>query len=283
MKFAYSSNAFTRTDLTSALKDIAQLGFSGAEILCDKPHWFSSDVNEEECDHIAQLLKELNLSVSNLNANTSNGYYKPMPAENTFEPALSNMDPALRLWRRNYTLDTIKLANRIGASCISITTGRPTPGCSPSRALDYFADEVNIICEDAARYDVRIGIEYEPGLILENSEEVMAFIKRIDSPHLGVNLDIGHSYLNHEHPVKTIEMFSDRIWNIHMEDIKGNKHFHLIPGEGDMPFKEYLDALHLIDYQGFLTLELYSYPERPVEAGRLGLEYLSTLLQNQHQ
>jgi len=280
MKFAYSSNAFTRTDLESALKDIAKLGFSAAEILCDRPHWFPGEVSENEIDHIAQLLKELNLSVSNLNANTANGYYKPIPAENTFEPALSNEDPTMRQWRQDYTVNTIKLAQRLDASCISITTGRPTPGCSPSRALNYFADEVNIICDAAARFDIRIGIEYEPGLILENAEEVMAFIEHIDSPHLGVNLDIGHSYLNHEPPTQTIEMFSNRIWNVHLEDIKGNKHFHLIPGEGDMPFEEYLTALRKINYQEFLTLELYSYPERPIEAGRLGLEYLTDLQNN---
>lgn len=279
MQLAYSSNAYTRGDLVSALRSIAELGYQGAEILCDRPHWFPGEVPDSDIDNIARIVDELGLGISNLNANTANGYFQPLPPENVFEPALSNPDPEMRQWRKNYSIEAIRLAHRIGASCISVTSGRPTPGCSPDTSLDYFIESLKTICEEAARYDVRIGIEYEPGLLVERATEVMEVVDRVGSPLLGVNFDIGHSFLHHEDPRSTVQLLAGRIWNVHVEDMKRQKHFHLVPGEGDLPFSEYFDALREIGYNGYLTVELYSYPEQPVEVGHRARDYLSRILQ----
>jgi sugar phosphate isomerase/epimerase len=101
---------------------------------------------------------------------------------------------------------------------------------------------------------------------------------RVDSPLLGVNWDIGHSFLDGETPESAIELLGQRIWNVHVEDIKARKHFHLVPGTGDLPFERYFDALRGVGYEEFLTVELYSYPEQPAAVGRRSLEFLRPLL-----
>ncbi len=279
MRLAYSTNAFTRTDLKTALARIADIGFAGAEILCDRPHWFPGEVTGKEVDTIAALLAEHGLAVSNLNANTANGYFRPPPPENVFEPALSNPDPEIRRWRESYTEEALRLAARIGAPCVSVTSGHPTPGVLPERSLDTFVSSLSRVCEHAARHGVRLGIEYEPGLLVERAAEAMEVIRRVGSPDLGVNLDIGHSFLDGEDPAGTVELLAGRIWNVHVEDIKERKHFHRVPGDGELPFRRYFDALRGVDYQGFLTVELYSYPDRPVEAGQRALAYLAPLVE----
>lgn len=278
MLFAYSSNAFTRTSLSSALQDIAEIGFDGVEILCDRPHWFSGMVAPAEVEHIAALLCDLHLTVSNLNANAATGYYYPHPAINHFEPALTNPAPEMRRWRQQYTIETIRLAAQLNAPCISITSGEPIPGIARNQAFEMMVESLKPICEEAALHNVKIGIEYEPGLIIESAADVIAVIEQVNSPALGVNFDIGHSYLMHEHPEETVQLLAGRIWNVHVEDIKDHIHFHLIPGKGDLPFNRYLRALKRNDYKGLLTLELYSYPEKPIAAGKEGLAYLTSLL-----
>jgi sugar phosphate isomerase/epimerase len=278
MKLAYSTNAYTRTDVDSALKSIAGLGFAAAEILCDRPHWFPGEVNEEQLEQTAMLLQELELKVSNLNINTANGYYDPRPVENVFEPSLTNRDRELRAWREHYTIQGVKLAHHLDAPCISLTSGRPVPGTPPEEALDYFVDSLTRICTVAADFGVRVGIEYEPGLLVESAVEAMAIIERVDSPFLGVNFDIGHSRVFGEPIDATVNLLAGRIWNVHVEDIKGRKHFHLIPGLGDLPFAQYINALRKINYDGYLTVELYSYPEQPEDAGRQALSYLTPLV-----
>jgi protein FrlC len=76
-----------------------------------------------------------------------------------------------------------------------------------------------------------IGIEYEPGLLIETAAEVRRLIDEVNHPALGANLDIGHAVCAGENPLESIELLAGRIWNVHIEDIRGRKHFHLIPGE----------------------------------------------------
>jgi len=45
-----------------------------------------------------------------------------------------------------------------------------------------------------------------------------------------------------------------------------------------LPFAKYINALRKVNYDGYLTVELYSYPEQPQEAGRQALEYLTPLI-----
>jgi sugar phosphate isomerase/epimerase len=277
MRLAYSSNAFTRHSLAAAIDAIADLGYQGVEILCDRPHWFATEVSRAEAERVAAQIARRGLAVSNLNANTANGYFDPPPPENVFEPALSNTDPALRRWRQQYTLAVIELARIVGSPAISITTGRPRPGCPPQQAFGHLVESLKPLCDAAGRAGVRIGIEYEPGLLVERAEEVRAVLDAVGSEVLGVNLDIGHSWLDGEGPEDAVALLAGRIWNVHVEDIKGMKHYHLVPGDGDMPFERYFAALRQARYDGFLTVELYTYLDDPAEAGRRALAHLSKL------
>jgi len=274
MKLAYSSNAYSRTSLREALSSIAGIGFAGAEILCDHPHWFPGRVSEQESRGIREMLEQLNLQVSNLNANTANGYFDPLPPENVFEPSLSSANRVYRRWRIDFSIEAIRLAASVGARCISVTSGQPGSGGTPQAGLDLFVDSLKQICEVAEAQDIRVGVEYEPGLLVERASELMEVIERVDSPLLGANLDIGHSYLSGESPETAVGLLGGRIWNVHVEDISNGKHFHLIPGEGTMPIHRYLQALQATGYQDFLTVELYTYPQMPELAGKRSLDYL---------
>lgn len=92
MKLAYSSNAYTRATLLDAIDSIGRLGYDGIEILCDHPHWFPGHVDQRELEAVRDRIAEYGLSVSNLNANTANVYFDPLPPENVFEPSLSSAD-----------------------------------------------------------------------------------------------------------------------------------------------------------------------------------------------
>ena len=279
MSIAYSTNAFTRTDLETAVRQISEIGFSGVEILCDKPHWFSTSVSAHQVSTIVQLLQSLNLNVSNLNANTATGYFGSLTSENAFEPSLSNPNIDYRRWRQKYSMDTIKLAKEIGANCISVTSGMPLPNVSRDYALELFIESLNVICDYAEKYQIKVGIEYEPGLLVERATDVAEVMDRVGSDYLGVNFDIGHSYLNDENPEETVAILAGRIWNVHVEDIKDKTHYHLIPGLGELPFTRYFTSLINSGYEGFYTVELYTYDHTPVDAGKNSLTYLTELLQ----
>jgi sugar phosphate isomerase/epimerase len=65
---------------------------------------------------------------------------------------------------------------------------------------------------------------------------------------------------------------------MHVEDIPGRKHYHLIPGEGTLPWVSVIDALREIDYQRFLTVELYTHTQDPQSAADKSFRFLQKLL-----
>mgnify|MGYP006279984455 FL=1 len=274
MHIAYSTNAYTRHDLDTAVSRIAALGFDGVELLCDRPHWFVADTTVADAERMADRLHGLGLMVSNLNANTACGYFTAPPPETVFEPSLSSADAARRHWRLQYSIAAVELAARVGAGSVSVTSGRPDSGGTPAQGLALFVDSLKRLCEAASRREVRIGVEYEPGLLVERATELAEVIERVDSPLLGANLDIGHAHLAGETAAETLPLLAGRIWNLHLEDIAGAKHYHLVPGDGDLPIADWLAALADMDYSGFCTVELYTYPHTPDAAGAKALDYL---------
>jgi len=124
---------------------------------------------------------------------------------------------------------------------------------------------------------IRVGIEYEPGLLVERAEELAEVITRVGSPLLGANLDIGHAWLASDAPRSTADLLAGRIWNCHVEDIAAGKHFHLVPGDGELPLSDWMAALVRIGYAGFYTVELYTCADAPDTAGARALSHLRKL------
>ena len=234
MKLAFSTNAFGRCTLSEALSAIAEAGYAGVEILADKPHWYPDKFDEAEAAAIAAELQRLKLAVSNINANCTFGYWKDAPPEPFFEPSLISPNPALRADRLRMIQNTLQFAHAIGADNISITTGKALPTMPPEAAMKQLRESLGLVLETAEKLKVRVGIECEPGLFIEWATELRELIDRLGSKMLGANLDIGHSVVLGEDIPPTLKLLNGRIWNCHIEDLPGRKHYHLIPGQGTM-------------------------------------------------
>ncbi len=281
MRLSFSTNAFVRCSVFEAIERIASAGYEGVELLADAPHLYADSVSAADTERVARLLYRTGLKVANINANTAMGYYGREFWEPLFEPSLANPDPTLRRWRVEYTKKCIDLASQLAAECISVTSGKLVPGVAPEKSMDFLRDSLQELIAYAEPRSVRIGIEYEPGLLIERYEELAALFEEIDSPYLGANLDLGHSHVLGEPAETVIEGLSAKIFHIHMEDIRGRKHYHLIPGTGDVDFSALFHALARHNYRGFVTVELYTYPHQPEYAAIQAFTYLKGILREQ--
>jgi sugar phosphate isomerase/epimerase len=277
MQLAFSTNAYTRFSLFEALAGIKRAGFSGVEILADVPHAYPLSLDTPTMMHIGAELERLDLVVSNVNANCSFGYWKDAPPEAYFEPSLISPNPRHRVDRTDLIFKTLEFARAINAAHISITSGRCLGGMPPDLAAVQLRESLLPILDRADSLGINVGIECEPGLFLEYAAELRDWIDRLQHPRLGANLDIGHSQVAGENLTESITLLGDRIWNLHVEDIPGRKHYHMIPGEGTMPWGEIVAALRRIDYQRFLTVELYTHTQNPQAAAEKSLEFLERL------
>ncbi|MCL2639936.1 MAG: sugar phosphate isomerase/epimerase [Phycisphaerales bacterium] len=277
MQLAFSTNAFSRHSLSDALIAIAAAGYTGVEILADKPHWYPDHFNPADAEKIRSQLDQLKLQISNINANCTFGYWQDAPPEPFFEPSLISPNPAHRADRIRMIQNTLQFAHALNADCISITTGKALPTMPPAAATKQLHESLKPILELAEKLQIKIGIECEPGLFIEHAHELRELIDHFKGGGLGANLDIGHAIVIGEPIPEILKLLQGRIWNCHIEDIHHRKHYHLIPGQGTLDWHALKESLLAIKYDRFLTVELYTYPDRPKEAAEQSLAYLQTI------
>lgn len=277
MRFAYSTNAYTRRPLDSALRDIRARGFEGVEILADVPHAFPD--RRLDVRALRSVLSETGLAISNLNGNTASGLDPDRRDPAGFWPSLLDRDEGLRARKVDYLRRLIDLARRLGAPCVCTASGPCPPGEDPDSAWNRLRGGLDEVLEFASREPaVRLGIEYEPGFLVGDLASLTRLLGEAAHPLLGANLDLGHAVCVGDDPVRAIEQLAGRIWNLHAEDIRGRVHDHLIPGRGDVDFARIGRALASTGYSGFLTLELYPYKDDPGGAGEEGLRHLRRVM-----
>jgi fructoselysine 3-epimerase len=278
MKLSFSTNAFVRFSVFEAVERIAAAGYEGVELLADSPHLFAPTVAAADIRRLKSLLRQTGLCVCNVNANTAVGYYGRPFWEPLFEPSLANPQPSERQWRIEYTKKCIEMAAELESPNVSITSGRMVPGTDPAESMALLKDSLGELLPFAESRGVRLGIEYEPGLLIECCEELRGLLLEMQSPWLGANLDIGHSHVLGEDPQRVISSLGTSIFHIHIEDIRARTHYHLVPGTGDIDFKGLFELFARHGVDGFVTVELYTYPHAPDEAAARSLRYLRTLL-----
>lgn len=278
MKLSFSTNAFVHFSVFEAVERIAAIGFQGVEILADAPHLYPYSTSRTDLDRLRKTLDRTGLRTASINANTAVGFYGRDFWEPLFEPSIANPDPFMRKWRVDYTKICIDMATALNCDHVSITSGRPVPGTDPRKGLELLASSLDDILTYAQKHQVKVGMEYEPGLLIENLEDLSTLMNRFDSPHFGANLDLGHSHVAGEDPEAVVLRLSSRIFHVHLEDIRSRKHYHLIPGTGDMDIPGILRILTGAGYGGYVTLELYTYPHQPEDAAKRSMEYMVSIM-----
>lgn len=274
MKFAYSSNAFKKYSLPDTIKIVSEIGFEGIEIMADIPHLYPLHVTAALMADIKAKLKNYGIAVSNINSFTL------CAVKDMHHPSWIEKDKKQIEIRIKHTIDCIKLARELNCSSISIQPGGILENnMSEEEAIKLFIDGLNKIKKYAKEYDVKVLIEPEPNLLIENSKEYENFIKNVDDSIFGLNFDIGHFFCAGENPSSLVKNLKKYIGHFHIEDIAADRvHNHLIPGLGAINLKQVLETIKNTGYSGFISVELYPYQNDPVNAGKQALLHLNQLI-----
>ncbi len=269
MILGYSTNAFVKYTLPDSLKRIADLGFKGVEIMCDRPHLYPPDYRDSDLLKIKQAIDRLGLKITNLNSFTL------FAVGDTYLPSWIEPDPNQRNIRIQHTRACLGIAKELGCGNISIPPGGPLNGMSPAEAIRLFHQGLDQVIPLAEALNVKLLIEPEPDLLMENSAQFKAFIRDIRSAAVGLNFDIGHFFCAGEEPHAAFEDLFEWIGHVHIEDIAPSRvHNHLIVGQGAIDFKRIFEAMVRLEYRRDISLELYPYVDMPEEAGRQSLTCL---------
>ncbi len=269
MIFGYSTNAFVKFSLFESLEKIAALGFRGVEVMGDRPHLYPPDFGTADLNRIKELLKKYDLKVTNLNSFTL------FAVGDTYLPSWIEPEKDRRDIRIRHTLDCMTVAKNLECGNISIPPGGPLNNLSRKEAMALFHKGLEQVIPRAEELNIKILVEPEPDLLMENTKEFKPFIQDVQSEMVGLNFDIGHFFCAGEDPAAAFEELFEYIGHVHLEDIAGTRvHRHLIAGQGVIRFLDIFKSMVKLQYRGDISLELYPYVDTPESAGRESLEYL---------
>ncbi|OHA48893.1 MAG: hypothetical protein A2806_04330 [Candidatus Terrybacteria bacterium RIFCSPHIGHO2_01_FULL_48_17] len=297
MRLAFKVNAFAnRPDvLVHAAHTIKDAGFSGIGLVFDKPFLWLPNLKADRIRQLRKLLQETGLSVESVSTCTASGYWRPdddfTPAGQRFGPSFTSRNSKERELRVRHTIKVIDFAQAVGCRYVDTSTGYQPQDMDVATTWKYTRDCLRQICDYAEKRCVSVNIEYEPGefgpggLFVGDASTAMLMIADVGSPALGVNLDVGHSYVCGEDVPATIRMLGERVRVVELDDIasrrdeKGvmrRRHYHLVPGEGEIEYRPIFEALREINFQGPVIVELYSlFDKNPEDACKKTFGYLA--------
>ena len=185
-------------------------------------------------------------------------------------------DAALRERSWQYVWNLVDLCADLGDNGI-LVFGSPdqrktTGGATPEEATRYFVDGLARIASHAANSGVSVLVEPLPlclADVVRTLDEAAAVIREIDSPAVRTMFDVHNTADETEPHDQLIEKYGPLIRHVHVNEMDGG-----CPGAGDYDFVPLFRALDLINYQGWISLEVFDFETSPDKIAKDSITYL---------
>lgn len=256
LRAGFRTAGFHKWPIDRALAELGQLGYDGVEMCLEHPDCRPEALTAKRCEQLASCCRSVGLAVASVSYHADNEPWKA---------------------RRENVARAIELVRPLGAD-IFIINGRRAEAPHQTEALADLVSLLEVLLARAANLGVRVAIEPEPGLAIGTSQEARELLDRFGSPHLGVNLDVGHAFLTDEDVCTTVRLLGSAIFHTHFEGMPANEHRHLLPGEGEIDLVSICRALRGVDYQGYCTVDLFSIADDPSGWARRALPAMRAIV-----
>jgi sugar phosphate isomerase/epimerase len=241
LSVGFRTAGFHKWPIHRALAEIGQLGYDGVELCLEHPDCRPEALTAARCEQLASCCRNVGLGVASVSYHADN---EPWEA------------------RRENVVRAIDLVRPLGTD-ILIINGRRADPPDQSQALDDLVSLLEVLLVRAAELGVRVAVEPEPGLAVGTSQEAQELLDRFGSPHLGVNLDVGHAFLTDEDVCATVRLLGPAIFHTHFEGMPADQHRHLLPGQGEIDLVSICRALRGVGYRGYCTVDLFAIADDP--------------------
>ncbi|HEY7156493.1 MAG TPA: sugar phosphate isomerase/epimerase family protein [Gemmataceae bacterium] len=271
MRFGYNTNGFAHHCLDDALTLLAELGYRSVALTLD--HHVLNPYNADTPQQLPMVrdrLRELGLGIV-----VETGARFLLDPRRKHQPTLLSADAAQRARRLDFLRRAVDVAVALETDVVSFWSGTAEEPATDKELMDRLVEGCLQLCDHAARQRMRLAFEPEPGMFIDTMTRWAELYERVSHPSFGLTIDIGHLHCLGETPIAPhLRRWRDRLWNVHIEDMRRGVHDHLMFGEGEIDFTEALGALTEIGYAGGVHVELSRHSHDAVETARRALAFL---------
>lgn len=248
-------NSF-RTDIPTSVKKAAEVGAQGIQVYATSGEMAPENLSKEKRREFLDLVKSNGLIISALCGDLGGGGFTH-PEKNP-----EKIEKSKRILDLAKELETNVVTTHIGV----------VPEDKNHDRYKIMQEACHELAEYADSIDAHFAIETGP----ETSATLKGFLDSLESTGVGVNLDPANLVMvTGDDPVKAVHNLKKYIVHTHAKDgkqlfykdpeiiygmkpdviVTGDSFIEVPLGEGSVPFKEYLEAICDIGYNGFLTIE----------------------------
>lgn len=270
MKYALCNEMFGDAPFPEAFATMGKLGYTGVEIapftLAPEAKTVDvRDVSAERRREVRQQAADAGLEVVGLHwllAKTL-GFY------------LTSPNDAVRAETAEYLKALAQLCGDLGGKVMVLGSPQQRnllPGVGYNTAEAYAAELLRAAMPACADNGVTIALEPlgpAEGDFLLTAESAIDLAKQVDSPNCKLHLDV-KAMASEKYPIDAI-ILDNRDWLVHFHANDPNL---LGPGMGEVDFGPIFAALKQINYDGWVSVEVFKYEPSPKEIARESIEYM---------
>ena len=240
-KIGAISDSFRLSKL-DGIRKAAEVGVNGVQIYAVRGELSPETPPEKRVD-IRKMIEDLGIEISALCGDTGRGFASP-----------ENNPETLRISK-----GIVDLAVDLGTKIVTTHIGT----VPPDRDNPTYQTML-VACRELADYAAKKGVTFAVETGPEKAPLLRQFLDEIDSSGLGVNLDPANLVMcSADDPVAAVKTLAKYIVHTHAKDgvrfeqpNENSRRWLEVPlGKGGVPWPEYLQALHEIGFNGYLTIE----------------------------
>ena len=170
---------------------------------------------------------------------------------------LAHPDPAIREDAVGYVVDCLRFAAEVGAPLVQMLPSGETrlaPLASRAEEWVWSVEAMRKAARVAERLGVSISVEplnrYEAYLVT-TADEALTYLAAVDSPWVGMTLDLFHAHLEEPDIRKALQKAGQRLIHVHVADTNRQG-----LGRGHLDVAACVRVLQTIGYSGSMVVEV---------------------------
>jgi sugar phosphate isomerase/epimerase len=269
MRFAICNETFQDWPFDKAFRFARELGYTGIEIAPFTMGTSAYEISAQQRATVRQQAADAGLEVIGLHwllAKTQ-GYYLTTP------------DAAVRKTTAEYLAELARMCRELGGDVMVLGSPQQRnllPGVSHDQAMQLAADCLRQAMPIFVDQGVTLAVEPlgpAEGDFLRTAELGAELCRLVDSPNCRLHLDV-KAMSTESIPIPTlIRQHADRLAHFHANDPNRRG-----PGMGDVDFVPIFQALREIDYQGWVSVEVFDYTPGVEALASDSIQYMRSCL-----
>ncbi len=265
MRYAICNETFEGWDHLRICRFVAELGYRGLELAPFTLAERITDVSADRRRELRQQAEDHGLSIIGLHwllAKTT-GLMLTAPEE------------SIRQATATYLIELAKACAELGGDILvfgSPMQRRIPPGHTHAQATRFAVDTFRRAAKGIADHGVNLCVEpLSPpeADFLNTAAEAISLIQEVDSPCFRLHLDVKAMSTELDPAPTLIRRHASQMYHFHAND--PNKRG---PGFGETDFVPIFQALHDVNYAGWVSVEVFDYSPDPETIARESLRYM---------